>query len=95
MGHPNSSNGNALPVGHIFAQAHAYVAGAGRAFTSTTGEPMSATQGLAGDGITPTIVLQGQNHVHGRVCAACWGYTKSCTGEWVSQAVAPLDAIVP
>ena len=96
MGHPNGSNGNALPVAHSFAQAYAYVAGAGHAFSSTTGEPMIGTQGLAGDGVTPTIVLQGQNHVHGRVCAACWGYMTSCTGERVGQAVAPLDgAIVP
>lgn len=95
MGHPNGSDGNALPVERTFAEAYACVAGAGRAFVSTTGEPMTATQGLAGDGVTPTIVLQGQNYVHGRVCAACWGYVTSCTGERVGQAVAPLDAIVP
>ena len=95
MAHPNGSNGNTLPVTHTFAQAYAYVAGTRRNFISTTGEPMTATQGLAGDGVSPTIVLQGQNHVHGRVCSACWGYMTSCTGERVGQAVAPLDAIVP
>lgn len=95
MPHPHGSNGNPLPVAHTFAQAYAHVAGAGCAFLSTTGEAMTASQGFAGDGVTPTIVLTGQNHVHGRVCAACWGYMTSCTGERVGQAVAPLDAIVP
>ena len=95
MPHPNGSTGNVLHVAHSFAQAHAHVGRAGVAFVSTTGEAMTATQGLAGDGVTPTIVLQGQSHAHGRVCPACWGYVTSCTGERIGQAVSPLDLAVP
>jgi len=91
MPHPNGSTGNPLHVVHTFAQTYTYIGHAGLAFLSTTGEPMTASRGLAGDGLTPTIVLQGQNSVHGRVCAACWGNTRSCTGEWIGQAVTPLD----
>ena len=95
MGHPNGSTGNAITVTHTFDLAYAGVAGVGRAFTSTTGEPMTATQGIAGDGVTPTIVLRGLNHIHGRVCSAYWGHSTSCTGERVGQAIVPLDAILP
>lgn len=95
MPHPNGSMGNALPVVHSFAQTYAHVGRTGVAFLSTTGETITATQGFARDGVTPTIVFQGQNHVHGRVCAACWGYVTSCTGERIGQAVAPLDLVVP
>jgi hypothetical protein len=93
MPHPNGSSGNPLTVIHTFAEAHASVGNAGIEYFSTTGERMTARQGLAGDGVTPTIVLQGQNHVHGRVCAACWGFMTSCTGERIGQAVTPLDEI--
>lgn len=95
MAHPNGSNGNALPVRHTFAQAYAYVGPAGVQFESTTREAMQATQGVAGDHVTPTIVLTGENNVHGRVCAACWGCMLSCAGERIGQAVAPLDSLVP
>lgn len=94
MPHPNGSNGNPLPITHTFAQIYASVGQAGLEFLSTTGEPMTASQGLAGDRVTPTIVLRGQNNVHGRVCASCWGYTISCTGERIGQAVVPLDEAV-
>lgn len=94
MPHPHGSNGNALRMAHTFMQAYAYVAGAGLEFVSTTNEQMNASQGIAGDGTTPTIVLRGENNVHGRVCAACWGFTTSCTGERIGQAVVPLDALV-
>lgn len=94
MPHPNGSDGTPLPIKHTFRQAYAYVGQAGLVFTSTTGEPMKASQGLAGDGVTLTIVLRGQNSVHGRVCAACWGNSESCTGERVGQAVAPLDEVI-
>lgn len=94
MAHPNGGQGNPLQVHHSFQQAYLHVGVNGVAFTSTTGENMTATQGIAQDGVAPTIVLTGDRHVHGRVCSACWGYMQSCTGERIGQAVAPLDTLV-
>lgn len=94
MPHPIGSDGTPLPIKHTFKQVYESIGRDGLAFTSTTGERMNATQGLAGDGVTKTIVLHGQNNVHGRVCAACWGNSKSCTGERVGQAVGPLDKAI-
>lgn len=94
MPHPNGSNGNVLAVIHTFAEAYSYVGRRDIEFLSTTGEQMTASQGIAGDGVTPTIVLRGLNHVHGRVCSACWGFMTSCTGERIGQAVSTLDEVV-
>jgi hypothetical protein len=94
MPHPNGSQGNPLTVRHTFQQAHSHVGVNGITFTSTTGETMTATQGVAQDGVTPTIVLSGERHVAGRVCSACWGFMLSCTGERIGHAVAPLDALL-
>lgn len=95
MAHPNGSTGNVFPVRRSFGQAYTHIGLAGIDFESTTGEAMRATQGVAGDGVTPTIVLTGERNVHGRVCQACWGNMLSCTGERIGQAVAPLDSLVP
>lgn len=94
MPHPNGSNGNLLAVVHTFAEAYSCVDAKEIEYLSTTGEQMSASVGVAGDGVTPTIVLRGLNHVHGRVCAACWGFMTSCTGERIGQAVSTLDEVV-
>lgn len=94
MPHPHGSDGNPIAINHTFRQAYAHVGLAGFEFISSTGELMRASQGLAGDGVTPTIVLRGQNSVHGRVCAACWGNSASCTGERIGHAVAPLDEAI-
>lgn len=93
MPHPNGTTGNPLPVIHTFEEVHASVGNVGVEYFSTTGERMTARQGLAGDRVTPVIILQGNNNVHGRVCAACWGFMTSCTGERIGQAVSPLDGI--
>jgi hypothetical protein len=94
MPHPHGSNGNALTVVHTFEQAYNFVSPAGVDFRSTTDETMNASQGVAGDGTTPTIVLRGENNIHGRVCNACWGFMQSCTGERIGQAIAPLDSAI-
>ena len=91
MPHPNGSQGNPFPVRHTFQQAYEHVGINGTAFFSTTDEAMTAKQGVAQDGTTLTIVLAGERHVAGRVCAACWGFMLSCTGERIGHAVAPLD----
>ena len=84
-----------LPYHHTFPeQAYARVGVNGLASTSTTGEAMTASQGVAQDGVTPTLVLTAERHVAGRVCSACWGFMLSCTGERIAHAVAPLDALV-
>jgi hypothetical protein len=62
----------------------------GADFQSTTDESMVARQGHAGDRVTPVIVLEGERNVHGRVCAECWGYQTSCTGERIRQATVGL-----
>lgn len=94
MPHPNGSNGNLLAVTHSFAEAYSCVSRGEIEYLSTTGEQMTASLGVAGDGITPIIVLRGLNHAHGRVCAACWGFMTSCTGERIGQAVSTLDEVV-
>lgn len=94
MPHPNGSVGNPVTVAHTFEEAYSRVGMREIEYFSTTGEPLTATQGIAGDGVTPTIVLRGQRHVHGRVCAACWGFMTSCTGERIGQAVSPLDEVI-
>jgi hypothetical protein len=94
MPHPNGSAGNPLTVIHTFADAYSDVGSREIEYLSTTGAPLTATQGLAGDGVTPTIVLRGQNYVHGRVCASCWGFMTSCTGERIGQAVSTLDEVI-
>ena len=94
MPHPQGGQGNMFQTQHTFDEAYAFVGVNGVEFESTTGEQMRAEQGIAQDGITPTIVLNGERHIHGRVCHACWGYRQSCTGERIGQGVEPLDDIV-
>lgn len=71
MPHPNGSRGNPLPVRHTFQQAYAHVGVDGISFHSTTAEAMTATRGVAQDGVTTTLILSGERHVAGRVCEAC------------------------
>ncbi len=96
MPHPNGSQGKARLVLHTFDQVLAFVRQIqGKcSFQSSTGENMIATIGTARDGRTPLVVLKGERNVHGRVCEACWGYSSSCTGERVGQAIIPLDQMV-
>jgi hypothetical protein len=96
MPHPGGGKGGTCTpaVRHTCPQAYAQVGVNGVQFTSTTGKKMIATRGFAKDRITETIVLSGERNVHGRVCKACWGYMRSCTGERVGQAVVPLDSTI-
>lgn len=94
MPHPQGSDGNLIQVRNSFDEIYQFVGANGTNFLSTTGESMTARQGMAGDGVTPIIVLEGERHVHGRVCVACWGYQTSCTGERIGQAVIGIDGIV-
>ena len=71
MGHPHGGHGNFFRMVHTFDQASAVVRRGDFEFISTTGETIVARRGRARDGITPTIVFQGENCVHGNVCHAC------------------------
>jgi hypothetical protein len=96
MPHSNGGQGSPFAVGHTFSQAYSYVGPTGARFTSTTGEHMTATQGVTSDGVTPTIVLTGATGTrHGNVCHACWGFTLNCSGTRIGHAVSPLDASIP
>jgi len=70
---------------HSFARAYSFVGTDGVSFLSTTHECISATQGLAKDGITKTIAFKGRHTVHGNVCSKCWGFRISCTGSRIGQ----------
>lgn len=94
MPHPNGGQGSTVAMPVTFQVAYARVGNQGLHFVSSTDEPMIARQGLAQDRRTPTISLRGQHHIHGRVCAACWGFSRSCTGERIGQASTPLAATV-
>ncbi len=95
MPHPEGGQGNIFPMQHTFDEAYRYIGVDGIVYESTTGEEIHAERGFAQDGVTPTIVLNGERHVHGRVCRECWGFRQSCTGERVGQCVEPLDNIIP
>jgi hypothetical protein len=94
MAHPGGGSGSTFSTTHSFAQARAFVA-KGRTFRSTTGERIKATQSLAKDGLTPTIVFTGERTRHGSVCWACWGFREDCNGSWIGQCAQALDSVVP
>ena len=96
MAHPNGGFGNTFTTTHTFSQAYNHVGPNGIMFNSTTGEKIKATQGMARDKVTKTIVFMGENVRHGSVCAACWGYRDSCNGgEWIGQCAEALDKSIP
>lgn len=86
MPHPIGGLGTRMTLPCSFQQAHAHVGTNGAPFRSSTGEVMAARQGYARDGRTPLIVLVGERGVHGRVCPACWGCQRSCSGSRVGHA---------
>lgn len=90
MPHPEGGQGPRVRPRCTFARAFDRAAAGGADFTSTTGEPMTARLALARDRRTPVIVLGGERSVHGRVCPACWGRARSCTGERIGHAVPGL-----
>ena len=91
MPHPDGGHGNYFNPVHTFDQAYAYVGGGNVSFTSTTGERITARRGMARDGVTPTLVFEGENCVHGNVCHACWGYRSNCSRTRIGQCVEALD----
>ena len=94
MAHPSGGSGSKFSAGHTFERAYAFVGVNGVAFSSTTGEKIHATQGLAGDGITPTIVFTGERHRHGSACPSCWGFRVDCNKSRIGQCAEALDELV-
>ena len=90
MAHPDGGRGPQHPVSGGFPRAFQSVARGRKAFRSTTGESMTASPGLARDGRTAVLILKGKQSVCGRVCGACWGFARSCTGERIGHAVPQL-----
>lgn len=91
MAHPHGGMGNIFQTNHSFSQAYAHVGAKGIKFKSTTGEQISATQGIAHDRITQTIVFVGKNSRHGSACSACWGYRVDCNKSRIGQCAEALD----
>lgn len=91
MAHPDGGHGNFFQTRHTFNQALAYVGNGKITFQSTTGENIIATRGMAQDGVTPTIVFEGENNRHGNVCHACWGYRSNCSKTRIGQCTEALD----
>jgi hypothetical protein len=94
MAHPNGGQGNRFPTRHTFEQAYALI-GNGLHFRSTTNENISATRGMAGNGVTLTIVFSGERSRHGNVCRKCWGFRDACTRSHIGQCVEALDQALP
>jgi len=91
MSHPNGGKGNQFVTRHTFDQAYAHVGSRGIIFKSTTGEQISANQGVAQDKVTKTIVFIGQKSRHGSVCSTCWGYRSDCNQSRIGQCSEALD----
>lgn len=91
MAHPDGGHGSYFNPIHSFEQAYAFVGEGSVEFASTTGERITAWRGLAGDGITPTIVFQGERVRHGNVCPACWGFRSNCSRTRIGQCTEALD----
>ena len=94
MAHPAGGLGNTFETRHPFGQACAFVGTDGLRFSSTTGEQITAKQGLAEDGKTHTIVFNGERNRHGSACKACWGFRQACTQSRIGQCVEALDSLI-
>ena len=79
---------------HTFPETYAFVGTKGVGFGSTTGEEITASQDLAKDGMTTTIVFVGERTRRGNVCKACWGFRNSCNQSRIGQRVETLDSVV-
>jgi hypothetical protein len=90
MAHPNGGKGNRFATRHTFEEAYALI-GDGLYFRSTTNERIQAAPGIAADGITRTIVFEGERNRHGNCCSACWRFRDACTGTHVGHCVEGLD----
>jgi hypothetical protein len=94
MAHPDGGHGNRFCPKHSFTKAYAFVGTAGVRFRSTTGEHIYARQGLARDGVTPTIVFIGERNRHGSACKACWGFRVDCNQSRIGQCAEALDSAI-
>jgi hypothetical protein len=92
MPHPNGGRGSPQTTTRTFAQVHRKVAAQTVKFLSRTGEPMTARATVTRDGRTALIALDSDQsgHTHGWVCAACWGFARSCSGSRIGHAVPQL-----
>jgi hypothetical protein len=91
MSHPEGGQGTYFKPVHTFNQAYEYIGDGHVSFTSTTGERINARRGKARDGITLTIVFEGENNIHVNVCYACWGYRINCYRARIGQCAEALD----
>jgi len=94
MAHPDGGSGTRFRTNSSFAQAYAFVGEKGVTFRSTTGERIKATQSVARDRMTNTIVFTGERNRHGSVCASCWGFRIECNQARIGQCAQALDEIV-
>ncbi len=78
MSHPVGGRGDHLNLIHTFEQAYDYVGKDEIELNLSTGEKFTAKRGMAGDGITKTIVFFGRFSSRGNICHACWGYKTNC-----------------
>lgn len=78
MPHPDGGSGEYLNPVHTFKQAYDYVGEEEIELNLLSGEKFTAKRGMAGDGVTKTIVFFGRFSSRGNVCPACWGYRTNC-----------------
>ncbi len=91
MAHPNGGSGGTFKTHQTFAATYSYVGKHGVRFRSTTGERITASQGVAQDRKTPTIVFTGEKNRHGSACQACWGFRIDCNQSRIGHCAEPLD----
>ena len=94
MAHPKGGSGTSFCTSNTFAQAYALVGSRGFKFQSTTGEQITASQGMTKDRITQTIVFIGERNRHGSVCESCWGFRIDCNGSRIGQCAEALDSVL-
>jgi hypothetical protein len=92
MAHPKGGSGTGFRTNHTFAQVYAIVGSSGFKFQSTTGEMITASQGLTKDRAMQTIVFMGERNRHGSVCESCWGFRVDCNGSRIGQCAEALDS---
>jgi hypothetical protein len=94
MAHPAGGSGSTFETKHSFQKAYDFVGVKGATFRSTTGQRITANQGMARDGSTRTIVFVSKLGRHGSACSSCWGFRTDCNKSWIGQCAEALDDTV-
>jgi hypothetical protein len=91
---PSTNLGSSFNPEFTFAETYEFVGKSGVLFLSTTDEKIKATRGTTKDGMTKTIVFNGEHNRHGATCETCWGYGTACDKSWIGQCAKALDRFI-